>query len=1392
MKTFSKRSFLPILSGFLILISGVSTTHAIIDTNDNGLSDLWEKTFNNGALFTSGITAQQDSDSDGWTNEKEAAAGTNPFIANPPEGIIQPQTERIPATYLGVDSNGDPAILTPETQTVTWPTRVGKKYTLQFSPNLQSGTWLDVGAPILGEGTDITIANVLTQPDGTVPEKLFWRVVATDVDTDNDGLTNAEEHQLGTNPNAADSDGDSLNDKAEYLAGTNPLSTDSDLDGLADNVDSTPLANNAEADPDGAGLDPSLETNLIGRWDFEKIAAGGGLESTPASVGAFDIANTNASWDGINNWANEVKGMPWAAVHFTQPGAYGKLPASRFHLKSTETWAMWIRFPASALDNSNAKRTLFSLGKYLTASDNSRLPVLHAYFDGTGTTSTLNLETYWIGSNFPRTSLASWPIPANLDDGNWHHLAVTFGSGLYELYFDGVRTNFTTSNPLTINLVQTGSTPYALVGRYINSPPPGYETLGASLDRLRVYQSRLPVASILALYNQDIDRDGLFDRIEQLGRMWRDTNGNCVREAIETYYPVNPFRWVANGTDTEGDGRTDHQEQTDGTSLTNPDTDGDLMPDGWEADHGLNNKNPSDANLDPDGDGLSNLDEYRHVTNPRAADSDGDGTNDGLEVKGPDGNANTDDGSDPADNRDGGQPVPPEEKIALLLGVGDQSSSHSEDYVMNVFRIDPASGNEQRIYTLRSGGFGQYKEETKSFRREDTLTFQIDWQGSSLNTSASGPNEGPDYDYTFKVQQQGGDYAVRVVPYYDPDLKTTFPGVSLLGQKTNVTDFLISTESKRALVQTVKIDLAMDTNMNGIIESLPDGATNLALTPAGSTADRELFKAKPDYAVVIDVNNNNTDAANASSPTKSQADHANNRIDTQEDRNEIDDPSKTTTGHAYGRLRIWANPMLDYGMSWRGGSGQLDLRLMIVEPGGDQVIRVYDWQNHEPGKDKPEALLHPGKNSVNLSADRFFKEERFGGNSEPKNWYQDLAVEGLTYGQVTLRLEVVEPYNGNNVVASDEVKVTVNVDQFVRTGADLASKKDAIPLRGEGMAPHFSGIFDLNAAGTNSESRAVRGRIVARVPSANIGGWATQLTPMRGRNLRKKSDKNLNNSSGQSLWVGLRRQNGAELQWVQCGLRWFEESEFQTGTPPFAYLEVGAFLPLGKSFNRQLASPGDGAGSDGGPVEANSRPLQGWESERLVLDFILYKYPVQTDSETGADTQTSPWRVIFKDGRDGKNAADAANYILMRHGFTAPQATGVNAQFEAAYKAQKLITLDAKHETNLSIAFAPGLSGAKGEVANLMSASFMASGVSPSSSPSESNPANLWNWLDTAWAWNALSVPASNVRIEARSGERNGTGAAVGTTPHPYWRVQGQANGFQIWDTRAFGFGATN
>jgi len=224
------------------ILAAISTfpAHAILDTNNNGLSDLWEKQHNNGNLFPNTFLATHDKDQDGWTNAKEAIAGTDPFNPNPPDGIVA--VEITPS-------------LVPGAFTLTWPTLIGKNYQLQVSTDLV--TWTNLGYPITTTQNTHTIGLNTTQPDNTIPANVFWQVAVTDLDSDLDGLTDAEEYNLNTDPESsnslagipdlwlakhfsitlqingiaginlnADSDGDGNNNLEEYLNGTDPNETD--------------------------------------------------------------------------------------------------------------------------------------------------------------------------------------------------------------------------------------------------------------------------------------------------------------------------------------------------------------------------------------------------------------------------------------------------------------------------------------------------------------------------------------------------------------------------------------------------------------------------------------------------------------------------------------------------------------------------------------------------------------------------------------------------------------------------------------------------------------------------------------------------------------------------------------------------------------------------------------------------------------------------------------------------------------------------------------------------------------------------------------------------------------------------------------------------------------
>ncbi len=172
--------------------------------------------------------------------------------------------------------------------------------------------------------------------------------------------------------------------------------------------------------------------------------------------------------------------------------------------------------------------------------------------------------------------------------------------------------------------------------------------------------------------NSDSDGDGLTDGEEYWGWFLDSTNFTCFymnnKYTCDTVKGENAREIHQSGILENTGGGTDFP-----TNPTNPDSDGDGMPDGWEISNrrwigdiytGGNNwtldpMDPSDANKDSDGDGLTNLCEYEwslihqralregipshgesaeyvknwHSTDPNSIDSDFDSLPDGWEAR---------------------------------------------------------------------------------------------------------------------------------------------------------------------------------------------------------------------------------------------------------------------------------------------------------------------------------------------------------------------------------------------------------------------------------------------------------------------------------------------------------------------------------------------------------------------------------------------------------------------------------------------------------------------------------------------------------------------------------------------------------------------------------------
>jgi hypothetical protein len=113
-------------------------------------------------------------------------------------------------------------------------------------------------------------------------------------DMDGDGLTDAKEGTLGTDPNNPDSDGDGVNDGDEVAGRTNPLNGDSDGDGVPDGVDVDPL----NPDSDGDGLNDGAEA-AAGTDPLNPDSDGDGV---PDGVDVDPLSGTSDSdGDGVSD-----------------------------------------------------------------------------------------------------------------------------------------------------------------------------------------------------------------------------------------------------------------------------------------------------------------------------------------------------------------------------------------------------------------------------------------------------------------------------------------------------------------------------------------------------------------------------------------------------------------------------------------------------------------------------------------------------------------------------------------------------------------------------------------------------------------------------------------------------------------------------------------------------------------------------------------------------------------------------------------------------------------------------------------------------------------------------------------------------------------------------------
>ena len=141
--------------------------------------------------------------------------------------------------------------------------------------------------------------------------------------------------------------------------------------------------------------------------------------------------------------------------------------------------------------------------------------------------------------------------------------------------------------------------------------------------------------------NPDSDDDGMPDGWEFLNSLDPFNPADADEDLDDDGWDFD-----RNGTIEFSELYTNYEEYLNGSDPRNNDTDGDGMPDGWEAYYGLNPNSEADSSLDFDSDGydadgdgeispdekFTNYEEFLMDSNPSQADTDGDNCTDGWEI----------------------------------------------------------------------------------------------------------------------------------------------------------------------------------------------------------------------------------------------------------------------------------------------------------------------------------------------------------------------------------------------------------------------------------------------------------------------------------------------------------------------------------------------------------------------------------------------------------------------------------------------------------------------------------------------------------------------------------------------------------------------------------------
>ncbi len=673
--------------------------------------------------------------------------------------------------------------------------------------------------------------------DGIIDPLKFICAGNAVVDSDGDGLSDVRELKMfGTDMNLADTDGDGIDDGDELLRyGLDALNDDTDGDGLLDGDEyfSKILAwgDNyyGQCDiplglSDVIAIDTMWGHNLALHSDGSITAWGDNSEgqcSIPAGLTNVVAISAGVHHSMVLNANGTV--VAWGGNSYSQcdvPAGLSNVVAivagNRHSLSLTSdglvtAWganyynqcdvpaglsnviAIAVGYYHNVALRSNGMLTAWGRNNHGQCDIPSGLTNVTAIAAGASYTLALRSDktvTAWGVNDYGQCN-----VPSGLnnviaiDAGYYHGLAIKSDKTVTTWGDNSYNQRDAPTGLSDVTAIAGGSIhSIALIQKWVN--PHLTDTDGDNLsdgDEVNVYGTDPS--------DTDTDDDNLFDG-------W---------EVLYSFNPLDPTGENGADGDPENDKLRNIEEQQAGTHPRKWDTDGDILPDGWEVQYGLN---PLVANNvlieDIDNDGLSLFDEYRYVTNPNDADTDDDGIDDGDEVP-------QSPGSNPNEPDDVGNPT---NCVTLMLTVGDPSGSHSERWRFDVFH------EEDAVIHHVDDGFGTPGSKEYALVKGKEYRFKVNWVATDPGYS-NYPTA--DYDWQALINNSSstglcyGLYNTGVFFVENPD--------NLLTSETSGNDDNL-TIGKEGKIIIPRIDIDVDTDRDGVFDDEDDEAGEDEITLA--------------------------------------------------------------------------------------------------------------------------------------------------------------------------------------------------------------------------------------------------------------------------------------------------------------------------------------------------------------------------------------------------------------------------------------------------------------------------------------------------------------------------------------------------------------------------------